>query len=1009
MCLAVVFGLLLNAGLRAETNAVFKCQVKVVDAQGQPVSGAIIEHFGFNELSPTGLLGAATRNTTDRAGTVSFTTTNLGGGVILARKAGLAVTWGSWYPGLFADDDDVVVELALTPPTAVMGVVHDAAGKPVGGAVVWVGNALRATTDSQIPMSILPGAIARQHFSARTGADGKFRIDGLPGDAKLQLGVTKPGLALDRPHESSGLFNPFNADIEAGQSNITLVLKPAGAIEGTAVQVEGGASVPGARVTLANAEIQDEPGVEAPPVAIADAKGVFRFADLAPGEYQLQAQLGTNPPPELVGEPTTVTVATGATNREAKLSLSRGGLLEVTVKDATDEKPIAGAMVYANFPGLTGPAKPITTSAKGIAVFRLPPGNYQVFASKGTTTASGGQATVELHQTNRTSLSLTAPGATTTLSGTVVDTAGQPVPKATVLLFPFARGEKKADAHGRFELKSNPNQFGGGANFQRVIIARDLGRNLAAAVDVEEETTNAKVQLKPGLTLVGRVTTPDGKPITNAQATVQLWSGQMASQMGSPAKADGRGVFEIKGLPAGRKYGLNVSANGFGQDSRTVEETDTDTNRLELESFQLAPANLRVVGVVLDADDKPAASAMVNGFGEKQPQVNGRADAKGRFAFEHVSAGAIHLSANDLRGGRFGNISAEGGDTNVTIHLGSQMANFGGRSAASEAKLSGTVLDPEGKPAPKVPVSLFPDYSNTHKNTDEAGHFVLSANANQFGGGDNRRVLIARDVGRNLAAAIELDSDATNADVKLEPGLTLAGRVTGPDGKPIANAEATLMFWTASMGTSYGSPARADAQGHFEIKALPPGRHYGVSVSAKGFGQDSKDLAAAETGVTRLDLEPFQLALANLRVAGVVLDADDKPVARAFVNTFGGQKQPALNCQADAKGRFSFDHVCAGAINLSANGPNGGENGSVSAEGGDTNITIHLGSQEADFGGGGRESTVKFWMPTASRRPRSRSASSRTSRTPRKRPMKPVGSTCCSIPTASVVVTISRA
>ena len=53
-----------------------------------------------------------------------------------------------------------------------------------------------------------------------------------------------------------------------------------------------------------------------------------------------------------------------------------------------------------------------------------------------------------------------------------------------------------------------------------------------------------------------------------------------------------------------------------------------------------------------------------------------------------------------------------------------------------------------------------------------------------------------------------------------------------------------------------------------------------------------------------------------------------------------------MNGKTDAKGRFSFSAVCAGPIQLHANTPNGGF-GNATAEGGETNITIQLGTSGA--------------------------------------------------------------
>ena len=937
-------------GLGAATNQTFQCRVKVVDGQGQPVSGAVVERFHLDDVSQLGApLQTDGRTTTDRSGSLVFTSTNQTYYILLASKPGLALTWNGWYPGMAPGQNDATLELVLATPKSVSGVVRDGAGKPVADAQVWVKIGSRTIADTELSWAILPARLGRQRFAARTGAEGKFRIDGLPDGAHVSLGVAKAGMALDRSHEAASFFNPNTLELEAGQADVVLTLKPAGVIEGRVVKAEGGAPVAGARVAFAEFSFGDEAALS----TTSGADGAFRFVDLEAGQYSLQPSLGTNEPPDLVGEAVSVTVEAGVTNHEAKLVLGPGGLLEVSVKNSADEKPIAGAMVYAHFPAAGVPAKPVTSSATGIARFRLPPGEYTVFASKDGGSGQGGQATVELNKTNQATVSLTPPEAGVTVTGTVVDPAGKPVPEVAVTLFPFHEGDHKTDAQGHFQLASNPRQFGGGNNSRGTVIVRDLARNLAVAVELEEDATNLNLRLEPGLTLAGRVNDPAGKPITNALVTFMFHTEQMGSTFGNPARVDAAGRFEIKGLPAGRRYTVMVSAPGFGQATKAIEAADAEPKRVELEPFQLAKANLRLAGVVLDADDKPVAGAFVNGYGEQQPTLNGRTDAKGHFAFEHAAPGAIRLSANQPRGGGVGSVSAEGGDTNITLHLGSQEANFSPGASRPRQKLNGTVRDPDGKPASKVTLSLFPNYSNAQiKKPDETGHFVLTLDPNQFGGGNNQRVLIARDLERNLATALDLEDDATNADLRLEPGLTLAGRVSDAEGQPLTNAEATLTFWTAHMGSSIGVAAKADAQGRFALKGLPPGRRYGITVSARGFGQDNKTVEAADTSGGRVDLEPFQLAKANLRIAGVVLDADDKPVSGAYVNTFGGEKQPQLNVQSDAKGRFAFEHVCAGPINLSANSPRGGENGNVSAEGGDTNIVIHLGSQEANFGNG---------------------------------------------------------
>jgi hypothetical protein len=213
----------------------------------------------------------------------------------------------------------------------------------------------------------------------------------------------------------------------------------------------------------------------------------------------------------------------------------------------------------------------------------------------------------------------------------------------------------------------------------------------------------------------------------------------------------------------------------------------------------------------------------------------------------------------------------------------------------------------------------------------------------QFGGREGSQpVLVARDLARNLAAAVDLEEGATNASVRLEPALTLAGLVHDPGGKGISNAQASALFFARGMGTTLGSPAHANAEGRFEIKGLPPGRNYTVITSAKGFGQEQRKVPESDMVTNRVELEPFELMVADQLIAGVVLDVNDKPVAHAYVNCYG-QKQPNFNAQTDAKGRFTMDKVCAGTIQLSANNQQGGY-ANVKAEAGDTNVVIRMSS-----------------------------------------------------------------
>ena len=607
------------------------------------------------------------------------------------------------------------------------------------------------------------------------------------------------------------------------------------------------------------------------------------------------------------------------------------GAVTVHVTEQGTGKPVAGALVDPGMQvdGIGMIAVPFLTSTTGEGVLRYPVDH----ASRGWVSVEkegyGSHSTsVELEpgETNRIEVELKAP---LKLTGVAKDGSGAALAGVELTLWPEWQANSKGtttDADGRFVLAWNPRNMNG-PNNEMCLIARDYKRNLALAQTVDEDTTNLDFRLEPALTVSGRATSAKGKPLAKAEAELTFWSERMGGSLGKATPVDADGRFEIKTLPVGRRYSVNVTAKGYGRVTRNVAQ-DAASGHIDLEASELALADRRIAGVVLDADDQPVANVNVYGYGEGQPGVNGKTDSKGRFSFNQVCAGPIQLNANTQNGG-YGNVRAEGGETNITIHLGNRGAVMASRSSVT---IRGTVADPEGKPAAKVSVSLFPSFSQGEKQTDAEGRFTLSFDRNQFGPmGATQPIVVARDVSRNLAAAVDLEEDATNASVRLEPALTIVGLVNGPNGRGIDNAQAQAIFHSERMGSYLGAPVHADAVGRFEIKGLPAGRQYSINASAKGFGQDQRNVPAAEAQTNRIELE---------QIAGVVVDDDDKPVANASIHCMGG-KQPSLNVQSDAKGRFAMEKVCAGTIRLFANSPRGGY-ANTSAEGGDTNVVIRI-------------------------------------------------------------------
>jgi hypothetical protein len=157
---------------------------------------------------------------------------------------------------------------------------------------------------------------------------------------------------------------------------------------------------------------------------------------------------------------------------------------------------------------------------------------------------------------------------------------------------------------------------------------------------------------------------------------------------------------------------------------------------------------------------------------------------------------------------------------------------------------------------------------------------------------------------------------------------------------PLTNAQVGLWLRAGNnLSPLDAQPTRADAEGRFEIKCLPPEARYTVYASAKGYGR-SQQQVESDTGTNRLELPPLVLKLADRVIAGQVLDANDKPASGVNVQ-LNGTDQPMGNVTTDSQGRFHFQ-VCEGRINLFANSQYGGGFAQATAEAGDTNIVMNL-------------------------------------------------------------------
>jgi beta-lactamase regulating signal transducer with metallopeptidase domain len=628
----------------------------------------------------------------------------------------------------------------------------------------------------------------------------------------------------------------------------------------------------------------------------------------------------------------------GAPVPNVKLSLSGPEQVSLTNMGDTEGKFVFEHLVKTNYLILAN-APPIGDGgARSLA--QIDPISLGQFAANpptsGAVSANGGDTNVVLclgeskdDHTGRTLMKLT---------GVIRGPDGKPAAGAAVMLFPESFAGSlgvRADRNGGYQifwrhLYQNVNRG--------YVIARDLPRNLAVAEDFSLDVTNLDAPLKPAVTLSGTVREKNGGPMAGAQVKLWVKVGNADDPLdGLTLATDGQGNYEFKCLPADLQYSLAASAEDHG---RTLQPVNTEgaSGRLEIAPIEVEPANSLVAGKVLDENDKPVSGTTVSVSSSRQYPQQMTTDGSGAFHFKVVE-GAVEVEVNS----RF--VPAQSGDTNVILRFGQLQAIM---NAPRAHPLSGHVTGPDGKPAPRASVQLYPSFGAAQSaRTGADGQYQLEWPPIAD---ERNRLLLVRDVNHNLAAIRELTGEVSNLNVQLLPAITLRGHVQGDDGKPVFNASLSVAIGSGAAQQPLNDlTATSDSFGNYEIKALPEGRQYQIYVSASKFGNKQLEVRAAAQGASNmLSLKPIVLRVANLLIAGRVVDEENKSVSGVAVYS-RGLDQPNDSATSDSEGRFSLN-VCSGQVIVISYTRHAWEmQGEVTAKAGDTNVVLRLHRGETPY------------------------------------------------------------
>ncbi|HVR43134.1 MAG TPA: carboxypeptidase regulatory-like domain-containing protein [Thermoanaerobaculia bacterium] len=615
------------------------------------------------------------------------------------------------------------------------------------------------------------------------------------------------------------------------------------------------------------------------------------------------------------------------------LELAKGAVVAGSVVDGPSNSGLADAVVTlrpANdrrrFTGSDAFVPRAVSDARGqFAIGPLPSGRYVLeVARPGHRMPS---VTVDARAGERITRSI-AGEPQATIVGTVVDEEKRGVAGAVVSIetelsqprFRMATGLPARSApDGRFVMREVPPD----REIRLEASRRGLpsGSSDAMTLGPAERKSGVTLVIPRGFEISGIAVDRDENPVAGATVTAEPSRQQapgmiVMRRMLAAEGEDSRGVLTARDgtfrmrLARG-KHDLTVSAEGWIPRLLRAVEIEPGLDPLRVEMTE----GVSITGRVVRADGTGAPdvsiSVMSNEPRSGGPVVTG---PDGGFVLGGLPQGVVRIFASkpDEHIREMKTLEAPAAGVLIELPPGGALR---GRVVEKETKRAVTDfsagLSGERRGAGGMMVMRGPQVLRPFRTED--GSFELQ---NVPAGGGELIVESPGFVTARVPVEVEEGKTLEDVEVALERGTTIVGKVTGPDGAPLAGVSIGLGGETRNLMIPQIAPQRgtsSDAAGEYRLEGVAAGEHM-LRARKDGYQNESRTLQV-EGSEMRVDLRLSR----GEAVTGVVVTESGMPVADASVTARSAvQDGTARNTKTDANGAFRLDGLTPGRYTFAA-------------------------------------------------------------------------------------------